>query len=278
VYGATTRSRWGRQLRPPPGRRLENLRVWRARTFRNRPWTRRVYPLATSGSSCSDWVPAWLGLVAAPGGRTPLPGVPSWPTNRRSFLTSARALLTVAATRGDHLIRPPKLPMVAARQVVRSLLIACGGGAGAGQQCGLRLARRRGRRGPHAAGDGPGARPGGRRRDGHPDTGANAAETWEPTGADAAPLWLGWHRSLRTWPHTAPSRVRAAQRTPIAREEADNGTPPLGETASAAVGAVQASTVTPRRGSRRSPLEQAAQTLLDAWTQALAATATPPTR
>jgi hypothetical protein len=34
---------------------------------------------------------------------------------------TARALLTVAATRGDHLIRPPKWPMVAARQVVRSL-------------------------------------------------------------------------------------------------------------------------------------------------------------
>jgi hypothetical protein len=27
---------------------------------------------------------------------------------------TARALLTVAATRGDHLIRPPKLPIVAA--------------------------------------------------------------------------------------------------------------------------------------------------------------------
>jgi hypothetical protein len=37
---------------------------------------------------------------------------------------TARALLTVAATRGDHLIRPPKLPIAAARQVVRSLLNA----------------------------------------------------------------------------------------------------------------------------------------------------------
>jgi hypothetical protein len=37
---------------------------------------------------------------------------------------TARALLTVAATRGDHLIRPPKLPIAAARQVVRSLLKA----------------------------------------------------------------------------------------------------------------------------------------------------------
>jgi hypothetical protein len=37
---------------------------------------------------------------------------------------TARALLTVAATRGDHLIRPPKLPTAATRQVARSLLSA----------------------------------------------------------------------------------------------------------------------------------------------------------
>jgi hypothetical protein len=37
---------------------------------------------------------------------------------------TARALLTAAATRGDYLVRPPKLPIAAARQVVRSLLIA----------------------------------------------------------------------------------------------------------------------------------------------------------
>jgi hypothetical protein len=37
---------------------------------------------------------------------------------------TARALLTAAATRGDHLIRPPKLPIAAARQVVRSSLNA----------------------------------------------------------------------------------------------------------------------------------------------------------
>jgi hypothetical protein len=40
----------------------------------------------------------------------------------KKLSATARALLTVAATRGDHLIRPPKLPIVAARQVVRSLL------------------------------------------------------------------------------------------------------------------------------------------------------------
>jgi hypothetical protein len=37
---------------------------------------------------------------------------------------TARALLTVAALRNDHLIAPPKLPAAAARQVVRSLLNA----------------------------------------------------------------------------------------------------------------------------------------------------------
>jgi hypothetical protein len=37
---------------------------------------------------------------------------------------TARALLTVAAMRNDHLIALPKLPVAAARQVVRSLLIA----------------------------------------------------------------------------------------------------------------------------------------------------------
>ena len=60
---------------------------------------------------------------------------------------TARALLTVAASRGDHLIRPPKLPIAAARQVVRSLL-----GAGLaeetpvrGRRPGLRLAHQRAR-------------------------------------------------------------------------------------------------------------------------------------
>jgi hypothetical protein len=37
---------------------------------------------------------------------------------------TARALLTSATMRGDYLVRPPKLPIAAARQVVRSLLNA----------------------------------------------------------------------------------------------------------------------------------------------------------
>ena len=35
---------------------------------------------------------------------------------------TARAMLTLAATRDDRLVRPPQLPVAAARQVVRSLL------------------------------------------------------------------------------------------------------------------------------------------------------------
>ena len=49
------------------------------------------------------------------------------------------------------------------------------------------------------------------------------------------------------------------------REEADNAALPPGETASAAVGAVQASTVTPRRDSPHNRLQQATKAFLDAW-------------
>jgi hypothetical protein len=46
-------------------------------------------------------------------------------TNKpKTISDTARALLTAAATRGDYLIRPPKLPIAATRQVVRSLLSA----------------------------------------------------------------------------------------------------------------------------------------------------------
>jgi hypothetical protein len=37
---------------------------------------------------------------------------------------TARRLLTLASTRPDHLVRPPDLPLVAARQVIRSMLTA----------------------------------------------------------------------------------------------------------------------------------------------------------
>jgi hypothetical protein len=42
----------------------------------------------------------------------------------KKLSNTARALLIVAALRNDHLIAPPKLPVAAARQAVRSLLNA----------------------------------------------------------------------------------------------------------------------------------------------------------
>jgi hypothetical protein len=44
--------------------------------------------------------------------------------NPRKRSDTARALLTAAAMRNDHLIAPPNLPVAAALQVVRSLLNA----------------------------------------------------------------------------------------------------------------------------------------------------------
>jgi hypothetical protein len=40
----------------------------------------------------------------------------------KKLSNTARALLAVAATRDDHLILPPQLPIAAVRQVARSLL------------------------------------------------------------------------------------------------------------------------------------------------------------
>ena len=60
-----------------------------------------------------------------------------------------------------------------------------GGDAGAGRRPGLRLAHQRGRRGPHAAGDGPGAHPGREGETSTPTPEPIAAEAWETTGADA---------------------------------------------------------------------------------------------
>jgi hypothetical protein len=40
----------------------------------------------------------------------------------KKLSNAARALLNFAATRDDHLILPPRLPIAATRQVARSLL------------------------------------------------------------------------------------------------------------------------------------------------------------
>jgi hypothetical protein len=92
-----------------------------------------------------------------------------------------------------------------------------------------------------------------------------AAETWDPTGADAGTAVAGLAPLVTDLAAYSSQQGQGGPEDANCREEADNATPPLGETASAAVGAVQASTVTPRRGSRHSPLEQASKALLDAW-------------
>jgi hypothetical protein len=75
-------------------------------------------PVASTGC-----LPAGLGLVAAPDDRTRLQEFHM--TDKPKILSdTARMLLTAAAMRGDHLVRPPQLPIAAARQVVRSLLNA----------------------------------------------------------------------------------------------------------------------------------------------------------
>jgi hypothetical protein len=52
----------------------------------------------------------------------PATGNTTVPDKPKELSDTARALLTFAATRDDHLIRPPQLSITAARQVVRSLL------------------------------------------------------------------------------------------------------------------------------------------------------------
>src|SRR5690242_6258548 len=66
--------------------------------------------------------PAGLGPVA--GLMTGLASEEFTMTDKKRLSDTARVLLTAAAARDDHLIRPPQLPAAAARQVVRSLLNA----------------------------------------------------------------------------------------------------------------------------------------------------------
>ena len=67
---------------------------------------------------------AGLKPVADPGGRVPYPGVLTMIDidPRVNLSATARTALAIAATRSDYLVRPPQLPIAAARQVVRSLL------------------------------------------------------------------------------------------------------------------------------------------------------------
>ncbi len=180
---------------------------------------------------------------------------------------TARALLTVAATRGDHLIRPPKLPIAAARQVVRSLLDAGlveetpvrvdeAGYAWRTSEGGEVLMLRATAQALARVGEG---------ETGTPAPELTAAETRDTTGADAGTAVAELAPLVTDVAAYGSQQGQGGTEDTNRREEADNAAPPLGETASAPVGAVQASTVTPRRNSRQSPLEHAATALLDAW-------------
>jgi|SRR5271165_3513692 len=68
--------------------------------------------------------PAGLGLIAGVGQSCSLPGAAIMTDKPKKLSDTARALLTLAATRDNRLIRPPQLPTATARQVVRSLLNA----------------------------------------------------------------------------------------------------------------------------------------------------------
>jgi biotin operon repressor len=176
---------------------------------------------------------------------------------------TARALLTVAAMRGDHLIRPPKLPIAAARQVVRSLL-----GAGLAEETPVRvddagyawctsedgevLMLRATALGLALVGEG---------KTGTPTPEPIAAEAWQTTGADAGIAVAGLP------PLVTDLAAHDSQQVQDCLEGASGGEDPLkavqghGDTAQAAVeppGAV------PARGLRHS-LQQAAQAFLDAW-------------
>src|ERR1700677_5073996 len=67
--------------------------------------------------------PAEPSVVSGARWSGPLPGVPAMTNKSKPISDPARALLTAAAMRVDYLVWPPKLPIAAARQVLRSLLI-----------------------------------------------------------------------------------------------------------------------------------------------------------
>ena len=189
---------------------------------------------------------------------------------------TARELLTVAATRGDHLIRPPKLPIAAARQVVRSLLKAAlvekmparvddAGYAWRTSEDGEVLMLRATALGLARIGEG---------ETGTPTPELTAAETRDTTGADAGTAVAGLAPLVTDVAAYGSQQGQGGPEDANRSGEADNAAPPLRETASAAVGAVQASTVTPGGISSSRPPRPSSTP----GTQALAVMTTSPTR
>jgi hypothetical protein len=176
-------------------------------------------------------------------------------TNKpKTIFDTARALLTAAATRGEYLVRPPKLPIAAARQVVRSLLNAglveevpatiddAGFVWRTGEDGGLRMLRA---------------------------TGVGIARVTEADGDPKAPAPIG--SAAETSADRASNKAGGAlanmtQPTGHAHDGRDD--PNRGVIAPAITHAAEAAETTstsPERAGRIDGLRRAAQGLLDAW-------------
>jgi hypothetical protein len=183
---------------------------------------------------------------------------------------TARAVLTLAATRNDRLIRPPRLPVAAVRQVVRSLLNAglanevptliddAGFARRAGGDGGLLMLRAT-ELGLARLGEGEA---------GSPTPKPVAAEAWETTGADAGAAVAGPAPLVTGLAAYGSPQAQDGRDDAHRGEDADTVARGHGDTAQAAVeppGAVPAPTAAPMLASRHGGLRQAAQAFLDAW-------------
>jgi hypothetical protein len=193
---------------------------------------------------------------------------------------TARALLTVAATRGDHLIRPPKLPIVAARQVVRSLLNAGlveevparvndAGYAWRTGEDGEVLMLRATALGLARVGEG---------ETGIPTPEPIAAETWEPTGADASTAVAGLAPLVTDPAAYGSQQGQGGPEDANCREEADNATPRWERPLRPPSGQSQPRPLRLGGVHDAAPSSRPPRPCSTPGTHALAVTATPPTR
>jgi hypothetical protein len=211
------------------------------------------------------FIPAGLALVAAPDGRATLPGVLIMADTPKKLSDTARAVLTHAATRDDHLAQPPKLPIAAVRQVIRSLLNASlleevpapiadaayawrngeDGGALMLQATASGLARI-GVQAEPATGSTIITEAA---REGKSATGANASAQEPAVAEPAAAMPASASQALQE-PHCGQDDARGDETAPTTVPS--TATP-------------QAAPMSPARANRQATLRQAAQALLDAW-------------
>lgn len=178
---------------------------------------------------------------------------------------TARAVLTHAATRDDHLAQPPKLPIAAVRQVIRSLLNASlleevpapiadaayawrngeDGGALMLQATASGLARI-GVQAEPATGSTIITEAA---REGKSATGANASAQEPAVAEPAAAMPASASQALQE-PHCGQDDARGDETAPTTVPS--TATP-------------QAAPMSPARANRQATLRQAAQALLDAW-------------